>query len=307
MDIINNNQLLPLAAIKHLSTEEKKELEGLQAEQDKKQFDELREMLAKGLCSICGAPIKNFKTDRPCLHWLLKPKSIKKNDINYLLSRAGFYRANVYLRRIANSVDFIQNINDLESEDDSKIIEETVCWERLRWAFSCSQSDFKGHQNSKVGAEPHFHFALWQDSLPFIRFNDFHIRLLDEDMYFIKLLLSGAEEVNIYPYGAEGMGTLFDWGMKEENIDNFLKTHESAENPGDAVINKSTLVIADEGETISGEAIYQAVQKAKNEKTSIAYQIKHSSDFGNAKTTTVITAGDGVPDLDKRNKRKKKK
>lgn len=308
MEIINNNQLTPLSAFDHLSEEKRRELSDLQEQADKKRFEELRDKLERGLCSICNKPIKGFNKNAPCLHWLLKPKSIKKDDIAHLLSRAGFYRSNMYLRRIANSIDRIQNINDLESEDESKIIEETISWKRLRWAFSCSRSDFEGHENSKVGTRPHFHFALWQDGLPFIRFNDFHINLREEDAHFFKFLTSENEGFNIYPYGAEGMKTLFDWGLKEENIDTFLKTHESAENPENAAIHKSTLLMADEGHTISGEAIYQLTEKAKKEKTSIAYQIKNSPDLlTNVKATTVISAGDGVPDLDTRNKRKKKK
>jgi hypothetical protein len=307
MNKTNNNYLLPRTAFEHLSEKEFKELSDLQEQKDKKHFEELGVQLERGLCSICGKPIKGFNQNTPCLHWLLKPKSIKKADIGNLLSRAGFYRSNIYLRRIANSIDRIQNINDLESEDGSKIVEETISWKRLRWSFSCSRNDFEGHKNSRLGNEPHFHFALWQDSLPFIRFNDFHINLQEVDTYFLNFLLSDSDGVNIYPYGAEGMNMLFDWGMKEENIDTFLKTHESAENPENAAINKSTLIIADEGETISGEALYQATQKAKEEKTSVAYQIKHSPNFKNANITTVIGAGDGVPDLDKRNKRKKKK
>lgn len=308
MDIINSNQLTPLSAFDHLSAAERRKLSDLQEQKDKKQFEELSNKLKQGLCSICGKPIKGFNESSPCLHWLLKPKSIKKDHIAQLLSRAGFYRSNIYLRRIANCADRIQNINDLESEDDSKIVEETISWERLRWSFSCSNSDFEGHKNSKIGSQPHFHFALWQDGLPFIRFNDFHINLREEDLYFFRFLISKQEGYNIYPYGAEGMKMLFDWGLKEENIDMFLKTHESAENPENAAIHKSTLLIADEGHTIPGESIYQLIEKAKEEKTSIAYQIKNSPDLlSNAKATTVISAGDGVPEIDVRNKRKKKK
>ncbi len=308
MDLINQNQLTPLSALEHLSENRMKELSDLQELKDKRQYEELGDKLEQGLCCICGKPIRGFNPKNLCLHWLLKPKSIKKSDIANLLSRAGFYRTNIYLRRVANSIDRIQNINDLESEDASKIVEETISWKKLRWSFSCSHSDFKGHDNSKVGAKPHFHFAMWQDDLTFIRFNDFHINLKEEDLYFFKFLISEQSGHNIYPYGAEGMKMLFDWGLKEENIDTFLKTHESAENPENAALNKSTLLIADEGHNISGETIYQLTEKAKKEKTSIAYQIKNSPDLlSKATATTVISAGDGVPDLDTRNKRKKKK
>lgn len=277
----------------------KKDLD--EAESD---FKEFSEKIKCGTCSMCNKPIRHFNEDEPCLHWLLKPKSIKKTHIEQVLRYFGFYRSNTYLRWAANSEEKFKNINDLESIDPTKIIEESISWNTLRWSFSCSESDFIGHQKSLLGDKPHYHLAMWQDNLPFIKYNDFHIPFTKEDLFNFELQKNKTEDIKFYRPYASGMKHVFEWGELEENQDEFLKGSGNGQSEDNAALHFSTLVMASDGEKISGGDIYNLMEKAKNEGTTIAYQLKKSESLKNTNIRTIITPGDGVPTLDTRTKRK---
>ncbi len=260
-----------------------------------------------GFCSFCQKPLKNFNRERPCFHWFLKPTSIKKSDIEGVLKKIGFFKVNIYLRWVANSEQPLVNINDFESDDKSKIIEESIIWKRLKWSFSCSKTDFQGHVGKQAASHPHFHFAMSQDGRPFISLNNFHIPFTENDLKIFEIDQQNSNKLGHFGKGSAGINSFFE-GLKDgENLKRFLSSSNPPKDPQKAQVRMSTLIMPEEGKTISGEDIRKIYKKAEEENTSVAYQISKADALANAEKTTYITPGDAVPEIHKRPRRKKKK
>lgn len=272
------------------------------------EYKKFTDMFDKGFCYICSSPLMSFNTDSPCLHWFLIPTNIKKhhikNSIGYLGKKYGFYKTNTYLRWVANYHSPFKNINDFESTDASKIIEETIVFKNIKWSFSCSVSDFTVHTDSNVGTNPHYHMEMRYDNLPFFRFNDFHIPLTEEDIWKTNLSKSGKDDIVLYNQKAWGMKDFCKWGANPENANQILKLAGSTENAELEDLEINTFITSLEGQTFSGEDIYQAIEKSKKENTSISYQLQESNTLSETIIQTIITPGKAVPEIMTRNKRK---
>ena len=244
--------------------------------------------------------MNSFEEGRPCFHWFTYPTGIKKKHFeNYLKNPIGFFQLDSYFRWLANTERPIANINDLKDETSStSYLETTYKYKNIEWAFSIGHTDKEGHLNAQVGSIPHYHIQMKVDERIFLKFNDFHIPFSDGDLFTITLLDQAPDKVKLgHSYG-HGIGILED----EENleiIDDAMTITDDIEN---APFNRQTLIEAPEGQTISGEIIQQAIDESKRTKKPIGKILQRL--LSEAKITTILTPGDGVPKMTKRSGKK---
>lgn len=244
--------------------------------------------------------MNSFEEGQPCFHWFTYPTGIKKKHFeNYLKNPIGFFQLDSYFRWLANTEKPIANINDLKAETSStSYLETTYKYKDIEWAFSIGYTDIEGHQNSKNGSIPHYHIQMKVNERIFLKFNDFHIPFSDRDLFTIKLLDQAPEKVKLgHSYG-HGIGILED----EENlalIEDAMTITDDIEN---APFNRQTLIEAPEGQTISGEILQQAIDESKRTKKPIGNILQRL--LSDAKITTILTPGYGVPKMTKRSGKK---
>ncbi|MBW6491894.1 MAG: hypothetical protein K0B15_11950 [Lentimicrobium sp.] len=272
----------------------------LQAENNARVYKEFTDGLKIGKCFLCGGQMDSFEKERPCFHWFTYPTGIKKKHFeNYLKNPIGFFQLDSYFRWLANTEKPIANINDLKDETSStSYLETTYKFKNIEWAFSIGHTDKEGHPNAQVGSIPHYHIQMKVDDLIFLKFNDYHIPFSDGDLFTITMLDQAPDKVKLgHSYG-HGIGVLED----EENlelIDDVMKITDDIEN---APFNRQTLIQAPEGQTISGEIIQQAIDESKRTKKPIGKILQRL--LSDAKITTILTPGDGVPKMTKRSGKK---
>jgi hypothetical protein len=265
------------------------------------QHQEFKSEFARGHCYICGHPITSFSKKRPCLHWFLRPKGLKKNDLVAVAELFGFFRIQTYLRWVANTNSFAKHINDLPDEGSgTKIIELTIRHQNLEWSFSCGESDFQGHQTSQHAKHPHYHLQMYADNRPLIKFSDFHLPFTEEDIIGIetKRQLPGIVK-HKFP-GGEGMSEV----LNDQTLEALVADGRSTDSEDDAALHLDTILIADEGTTISGEDIYKILQEAKAKGVTVA-SLMHKLPIKNASTQVFVTPGPAVVEQALRTGRKK--
>ncbi len=132
----------------------------------------------------------------------------------------------------------------------------------------------------------------------FLRFNDFHIPFSDDDFYFFELFNQLSDKFLLnHSYGM-GMSVLED----EDNLQ-ILDENLSITNDFDnATFNRQTLIIAPEGETISGELIIQAMTESQETKEPLSKVLERLR--GNLIIKVHLSPGDGVPKMTKRSGKK---
>lgn len=272
----------------------------LQDEENKRVYDEFRNALKIGMCSFCGNKMKTFDTNNPCFHWFTYPTRIKKKHFeNYLKNPIGYFKFECYLRWLANTENFIGNINDLKDETSkTSYLETTIKYKNIEWAFSIGHTDKDGHPNSKIGSEPHYHIQMKVDNRIFLKFNDFHIPFSDGDLFTMELLEQAGDKVKLGHSFGEGIGILEDI----ENIDILDDALEISDDYENAPFNRQTLIIAPEGQTISGEMIQEAMKESKKTKQPIGKIMQRL--LKDATIKTIIAPGDGIPEMTKRSGKK---
>lgn len=277
------------------------ERDHLQAEKDYKKFATL---FNEGQCSICMKPLKTFSAQTPCLHWLLRPKKFKKKHFPILYNEFTYFRISGYVRWIASLDGPMKNINDIQAEHPGgKLIDFTVRHKHITWSFSCGKSDYEGHKTTKSGNFPHYHMQIKLNGNIFIRYNDFHIPFHDYDLFDIELFTKH-KDFAVYSYG-RGVGMQGLMGS-EEGLEFIVDHSTTTDNPEEAAYSLSTMVMAKDGETISGDFIADAVKEAKESGRTIASVIQKKRKDTNANITTIVSPGDGVPETQQRKGRKKK-
>lgn len=282
-----------------LSREEIERLSNEEFEEAKRDFQELKLALEMGKCSMCGQTLTHFSEKKPCFHWLLNPKGFKKKHFPLLYQKYCFHKLESYLRWVANADIPLKNINDLvEEKGSSKKIEITIRYKNLEWSFSCSDEDFKGHANRHEGTEPHYHFQMKVNNNVMINYSGFHIPFHDEDFFTFSVKDGEFEEMRHEHIEGAGMQTLLDNMDPEEIINNMRKTDDY----GNAMLHTSTIVQADPGTTISGETLTRLVKEHNETGVSMAKLLKG---LPNAKVTSIISPGPGVPEIAKRASRRK--
>ncbi|MBF8964561.1 hypothetical protein I0P70_15010 [Pontibacter sp. FD36] len=286
--------------IDSLTPEQIEEGNKRQLEENRKVYEEFKAAYKKGICSLCTQPLDFFEESNPCFHWFLKPKGIKKKHFEkYLVQPIGFFQFDSYIRWIANLEVPLKNINDLKDEmNPAKITEYTVRYKNIEWSINIGKTDRQGHSNSKNADFPHFHLQMTVDGYVFLKFNDFHIPLSDQDVFMFRLVEEASDKVLWKnTYGA-GMSILEDEEFLEE-VDSLMKRTDDWDN---APFHTSTLIQMPEGETMSEETLENLFNESKETGTPVRHLIKRY--YPQASIVTELRPGNSVPEISSRNKRK---
>lgn len=282
-------------AFQNLSPEEIGKINEEAHRQTEVSFQAFKEGFHCGLCYLCGRPLKSFSAEKPCIHWLLRPKGFKKKNFKALFNTFGYFQMEVYARWVANQETPFKNINDLLLEkNEKKIFETTIRYKHIEWSFSCSPSDLEGHNTSSVANFPHFHFQMRIDKRPFIDYSDFHVPFKEEDIW--KLAMLHQNELPFqhnFTYG-EGMQSI----LREEILEAIADNSLPAENEEEASFRFDTIVMAKPGETIPGAEIAALIEESKRTGEPLS-KLARKLD---ANVQTFVSPGDGVPEIAERTK-----
>lgn len=256
------------------------------------------EHFASGDCDLCKKPLASFSKKAPCLHWLLKPKGFKKKDFPAIAQRYGFFQIQSFLRWVANQDGFIRNINDLPEEGSgTKLFEVTIKYKNIEWAFSCANSDYEGHATTQHAKHQHYHFQMRIDRRPFIDYSDFHVPFSEMDIIEIEAKHALPGKVKQCFHFGEGMRDV----LNEDTVEHIVNT--TVPGPWDeAPFRFDTIVMAEEGKTISGEDLCEIIKEAKANNVCVASLIHK---LPNAQMTIIVSPGPGVVEQAPRAGRKK--
>lgn len=274
----------------------------LQHEKNERVYNDFINKLKEGTCFLCNEKIEEFIESKPCFHWFTYPNGIKKKFFKkYLQNPIGFFNLDCYFRWLANSENPVVNVNDLKIETSkTSYLETTYKYRNIEWAFSIGHTDIEGHKSSNFGKLPHYHIQMKVDDRIFLKFSDYHIPFSDEDLFNIELLNQASDKVKIVPFKGQGMSVIED----EENLKLIDEGMEITDNFDNAPFERQTMILAPEGETISGELIQQAIEESKKTKKPIGKIMEKLLASSNAEITTIISPGKGVPEMTKRSGKK---
>jgi len=283
-----------------LSKDEIQEMNETEQKRVEESYSSFKSAYEQGVCYLCGAPLKTFSAKKPCLHWMLRPKGVKKKHFPVLYEKVGYFQMESYARWLANLEAPLKNINDLKVERrERKIFETTIKYKHIEWSFSCSLSDLEGHNNSREGNYPHFHFQMRLDGKPFINYSQNHIALSDEDLWKLAMINQDEIPIGMDPLYGAGMGSI----LSEDNLESILDTSERTENESEAAFKFDTFVMAKPGETISGDDIADLIEESRETGVPLAKLMRRLD----ADVQTIVTPGDGVPEIAARTGTKRNK
>jgi hypothetical protein len=274
-----------------LPPEEIARVNDLSRKEAAEQHKQFTEAFKAGRCSFCGDALTAFDPAKPCRHWLLKPEGVRKEHIEEIATLFSWSVLENYVRWLANEEAFAKNINDLADEGTGKLLELTVKYKNLEWSFSCGASDLVGHDSGGEHSKlPHWHFQMYVDGKPFVRYNDFHIPLSEADAGFLEFMRRNPGKVQRRLAGGAGMNEVFDESMLEQlvTIGRSGTTDEEAEG---APIKLDTIVMAEPGKAINGEDIYKLIQEAKAEGVTVTSKLRGLKDVS---VQTFVSPGPGV-------------
>lgn len=285
--------------IDSLSDEERargNEIDFQRAQQEHEEF--VREF-GQGRCYLCKKPLGSFSKKTPCPHWLLKPKGFKKNDLPAVAARYGYFQIQSFLRWVANQGAFARNINDMSEESSgTKLFEVTIKYKNIEWAFSCAKSDYLGHATSQHSKHPHYHFQMRIDGRQFINYNDFHLPFSEMDIFNIEAMQTLPGKVRQRFSFGEGIADV----LNDDTVEHIVNSSAPTGRREDAPFEIDTIAIAQQGKTISGDALYEIIQEAKSKGVTVA-SLMHK--LPNANTRVIVTPGAGVVEQAPRSRPKK--
>lgn len=283
-----------------LSEEEIDEINKKEHAGTEKQYYDFVAGYKENRCYLCNSSFKTFSKTKVCIHWLLNPKGFRKKNFPLIYQKFSFFGIQSYLRWIANQEKIFGNINDLiEEKDSDKIIDLTIKYKNLEWSFSISTSDFKGHQNSIYGKQPHYHFQMRIEKKPFINYSDFHIPLTEPDIFALESIIEKSDNIKCtFPFG-EGMETV----LSELTPEEIIKHTRPTEDESKGAFKFSSFVSAKPGKLISGEDFYKLIEESKEKNVPLA-SLLHKLD---AEVTTIISPAPSVPEIAHRTKRNRGK
>jgi hypothetical protein len=259
-----------------------------EATEQHKQFSEAFKM---GRCSFCGDALTAFDPAKPCRHWLLKPDGVRKEHIEQIAEQFSWGILENYLRWVANEEAFAKNINDLADEGTGKLVELTIKYKNLEWSFSCGATDLAGHEGGGEHSKwPHWHFQMYVDGKPFVRYSDFHLPLSEADVGLLEFMRANPGKVRRRIAGGAGMNEVLDESMAEHlvTMGRSGTTDDEAES---APIKLDTIVVAAPGKSISGEDIYNLIQQAQAEGVTVSSKMR---DLKDVSVQTFVSPGPGV-------------
>jgi len=266
------------------------------------QHKEFQAHFHAGSCFLCGDALNTFSSEKPCIHWLLRPPGFTKRRFMEVARRYGYSNIEAFLRWVAGEEAFAKNINDLRDEGTGKLIELTIRYKEFEWSFSCSESDFVGHAtDSEESRRPHYHFQMRVKKQAFIRFNDFHVPFSATDVLMIEAQRIAPEVLQQRFSAAPGMNDV----LAEDILEHLVMHGMSAKgSEDDAPIELNTFIMADEGKTISGEVIANLFEEAKRKGVPVSSLVHKLQDVS---VQTVVSPGPGVVEQTPRSGRKKGK
>lgn len=287
--------------LKKLPPEERERGNAIEEQRARQEYEKFQKSFNEGMCCYCGNSLKVFSATKPCLHWLLRPNGLKKKMMPSFFERFNYFRLSCYIRWVASLGGIAKNINDIRQEHPGEnIIDFTAKHKHIAWSIHCSKSDFEGHAGSKYGKMPHYHMQIMLSGRPFIDYGDFHIEFHESDLYDFELIFNNPDIVrHSYGYGV-GMNGFFE---HEETMRYMAENSIPTENEEEAAFNIETIVSAQDGKTISGDIVYEAIQEAKATGRTIASVLKEKLPDENF--TTVVSPGPGVPQAMQRTKTKR--
>lgn len=249
------------------------------------QHARFKEAFDQGRCYVCDGDLAAFDEKKPCLHWLLRPAGVKKRHYPAVAEEFGMMAIQSWVRWVANEGGWAKNIAD--TADEHHIVQVTARYGDYAWSISCGKTDFAGHAG-KNSDFPHYHLQMSIKNRPFISYNDFHFRIHDDELAILKAM------------EATGVKSKF---VNGESFDEVLATMDPewvinlpvdrTADPESAAFNMQTVLIADEGTTISGDDIYEMFQQAKRDGVSFA---SRAHTIPNSSGRTLIGEGPGVVD-----------
>jgi hypothetical protein len=257
------------------------------AEQHKK----FSESFKAGQCSFCGNALTAFDAAKPCRHWLLKPEGVRKEHIEQIAAQFSWGILENYLRWVANEEAFAKNINDLADEGTGKLLELTIKYKNLEWSFSCGESDLTGHDGGgEHSKQPHWHFQMYVDGNPFVRYNDFHLPLSEADAGFLEFMLANPGKVRRRLAGGAGMNEVLNESMLDQLV-TMGRSGTTEDETESAPIKLDTIIMAEPGKTISGEDIHNLIQQAQAEGVTATSKLRG---LKNVSVQTFLSPGPGV-------------
>ncbi len=263
-----------------------------------------RESFKAGQCSFCGQPLASFDSAKPCRHWLLKPDGFGKEHFELLAKRHSWSELENYLRWVANEEGFAKNINDLADEGTGKLVELTIKYKNLRWSFSIGATDLSGHEGSgELSKQPHYHFQMYVDEKPFIRYNDFHLPLSVADIGFLECMRANPGTVKKRVAGGVGMDELLDESTLEHVV-RMGRSGTAEEEAESAPIKLDTFVFAEPGKPIKGEDLHNLIQSAEAEGVTVTSKLR---ELKNVNVQTIVSPGPGVVEQAPRSGGRKKR
>jgi hypothetical protein len=278
-----------------LSLEEINRINQKNLENSEKEYNNFVFNFKNGKCSYCNEDLNFFNSHKPCFHWLLYPKGIKKEDFGILLKNFDCFRLMSYLRWVANQGTPFMNINDLKIESkESRIFEVTIKYQNKEWTFCCSKCDLEGHDRFKF---PHYHFNMSIDGKRFINFHDFHLKLTDEDLFELDAHLGKNEKIKYHWGRGSGMQELMNL-PKEELISSLRNSEDNSKE----TFHLSNWIEAKPGESIDGNDIQDVIDESK--KTGETFTSLARKKLKDVSITTIISPGEGVVELKKRYSRR---
>ena len=283
---------------KNITVEEMERVNAESIKQTEIDYKEFKTKLSLWYCSLCKDRLTNFNRSNPCLHWLLRPKWVKKKDIaNLFNSGIGYFRSCAYLKWLANIEAPISNINNLKEEmSENKKIELTIRYKNIQWAFVSALSDFSWHLSTNQGTLPHFHFEMKIDGNNFICFNDIHAPFTEEDLFNFWALENG--KMKAY----EANGIWIQELLDEIPAKDLLESLKTKDDPKKEAFHLGTILFSPPLKTKSWNKIIELIKE--NKETNIPFaKLIEKLDVG---AITVISPGDGLPKLSKRTPRKRK-
>ena len=168
------------------------------------------------------------------------------------------------------------------------------------WSFSCSANDLSGHEGGggEHSKRPHYHFQMFVDGKPFIRYNDFHLPLSEADVGVLEHMRQNPGKVRRLHPGGAGMNDALD----EYTLGQHLGRMNPSEEMESALVRFRTNIVAEPGKKISGNDLYDLIQAAKAEGVTAA---SNMHELKGASVLTLVFPGPRVVRQATRSGRKK--
>ncbi|HOX85155.1 MAG TPA: hypothetical protein PKW76_15485 [bacterium] len=283
-----------------LTDSEIAEIHRVQEEENQKAYDSFVAAMKQDKCFLCNLNLEDFDENIFCYHWFLYPKNIRKKHFDRFLKNEalGYFHLDSYFRWVANYEKPIRNINDLRYEMPSnQLISYTAKYKNIEWSISVGHSDKDGHPNTNYGTDPHFHLQMKVDGLPFIKFNDYHLKFNDEDLWTLEYIRQNEGNVAIGYDKGRGMNII----EFEDNIEIIADHMTLVDDESKATFKTHTLIKSKDGQEIDMELFSELVKESKETNKPIGQLVKKR--MPNLNVTTIVEPGEGVPALKKRKRR----